>query len=62
VTKEQIPKAIQVCEAIRKLRAEKVKMLLKLVGWKKHYPDGEKQRERDEQMRIRMETLLKKIR
>ncbi len=60
-TADQIPKAMRVYEAIRKSRAEKLKNASEVSGVEKHLPDGEEQRKRDEQMRITMNTHLKKI-
>jgi salicylate hydroxylase len=50
-TVDQIPKSVKVYEAIRKLRVEKLKNASEASGIEKHYPDGEKQRARDEQMK-----------
>lgn len=60
-TADQIPKAMQVYERIRKPRAEKLKNLSEASGIDKHYPDGESQRQRDEQMRQSMNTTLAKV-
>jgi 2-polyprenyl-6-methoxyphenol hydroxylase-like FAD-dependent oxidoreductase len=60
-TAYQIPKAMKVYESIRKPRAEKLKNASEAGGIEKHLPDGEKQRQRDEQMRHTMNTHLVKI-
>jgi salicylate hydroxylase len=60
-TAHEIPKAMRMYETIRKPRAEKLKNASEESGVEKHYPDGEKQRERDAQMRMVMETHLVKI-
>ena len=60
-TADEIPKAMRVYEAIRKPRAEKLKNASEASGVEKHLPDGEEQRKRDEEMRITMNTHLKKI-
>lgn len=46
----QIPLAMKAYETIRKPRAEKLKAASEFSGLEKHYPDGEKQRKRDELM------------
>lgn len=46
----EIPLAMKAYETIRKPRAEKLKAASEFSGKEKHYPDGEKQRKRDEMM------------
>ena len=58
---DEIPKAAKTYESIRKLRAEKVKNISEESGIEKHLPDGDKQRQRDEQMKVVMNTLLQKL-
>ncbi|KAE9366341.1 FAD/NAD(P)-binding domain-containing protein [Stipitochalara longipes BDJ] len=60
-TVDEISKAMKVYEAIRKPRAEKLKNASEENGVEKHLPDGEKQRQRDEHMKMVMNTLLKKV-
>jgi salicylate hydroxylase len=60
-TVDQIPKAMNVYEAIRKPRVDKLKNASEESGVEKHYPDGEKQQRRDEQMKMVMNTHLTKI-
>jgi salicylate hydroxylase len=49
-TADQIPMAMKAYETIRRPRAEKLKAASEFSGLEKHYPDGEKQRKRDELM------------
>jgi salicylate hydroxylase len=46
----EIPLAMKAYESIRKPRAEKLKAASEFSGKEKHYPDGEKQKKRDELM------------
>ncbi|CZR68677.1 uncharacterized protein PAC_18576 [Phialocephala subalpina] len=54
----QVPLAMKAYESIRKPRAEKLKAASEFSGKEKHYPDGEKQRKRDELMMKGAETQL----
>jgi len=60
-TADEIPKLMRVYEAIRKPRADKLKNASEGSGVEKHYPDSKKQRERDAQMKIVIDTHLAEI-
>ena len=60
-TVDEIPKAAKAYASIRKLRAEKVKNMAEESGIEKHLPDGEKQRQRDADMKMVMNTIQTKI-
>ena len=52
---------MRVYEAIRKPRAVKLKNASEESGVEKHYPDSKKQRERDAQMKMVIDTHLAEI-
>ncbi|KAH8794302.1 hypothetical protein F5882DRAFT_50737 [Hyaloscypha sp. PMI_1271] len=60
-TADEITKAMRVYEAIRKPRAVKLKNASEESGVEKHYPDSKKQRERDAQMKMVIDTHLAEI-